>query len=329
MPAITVLLLLTSLFDVEVVHAQNNSLHRSENVFGLQKERSPPFSSTENIQRLSRIPAKSLFSAFRRSENVFGWQLQPKKHRNNHISFSRRRNISCGGATRNIINTSITRNTQYPQNVASDNNNSSSGETHFNNFNISPPNIKIQPRKKELWLPWPLGALRNDFYRFAEEHQKNNVGYKIVNENHQEKNYRDDMRDTQQVQKSDGILHHGLDWAAQMIQNGRSLIHLPTFRGKNTDYTESNKSAIPQPQPQPRYWVKDNTTSMATAAAIKKKIIGDGNGNGFDHREGQLSQLSQKEHTNDQSWHQSMLVKYLKLQACVRLRQLSYGRYFS
>ena len=34
----------------------------------------------------------------------------------------------------------------------------------------SPPNgsIKLmQPRKKELWLPWPLGALRNDFYEFA------------------------------------------------------------------------------------------------------------------------------------------------------------------
>ena len=34
----------------------------------------------------------------------------------------------------------------------------------------SPPNIKLmpQPRKKELWLPWPLGAMRSDYYRFAE-----------------------------------------------------------------------------------------------------------------------------------------------------------------
>jgi len=322
MPAITVLLLLTSLFGVDVVYAQKKGLHRRENVFGWQKGRRPPFSSTGNIRRYSRIQTKSPFSALRRSENVFGWQLQPQKHRKTHISFSRRRIISSGGTTRNIINTSITRNSQNPQNVSFDNNSSSSSETHFNNFNISPPNIKIQPRKKELWLPWPLGALRNDFYRFAEEHQRDTVGYKIVNENDQGKNHRDDMRYTQQVQKSDGILNHGMDWAAQMIQSGRSLIHLPIFRGRNTDYSESNKSANPQPQPQPRYWIKDNTTSMATAsAAIKKKIIGDGNGNGFDHRGGQLSQ---KEHANDQSWHQSMLVKYLKLQACVRLRQLSY-----
>ena len=34
----------------------------------------------------------------------------------------------------------------------------------------SPPYIKRmpQPRKKELWLPWPLGAVRSDYHRFAE-----------------------------------------------------------------------------------------------------------------------------------------------------------------
>jgi hypothetical protein len=32
-----------------------------------------------------------------------------------------------------------------------------------------PPNIKLipPPRRKELWLPWPLGAVRGDYQRFA------------------------------------------------------------------------------------------------------------------------------------------------------------------
>ena len=43
-------------------------------------------------------------------------------------------------------------------------------QQHLKSPHYSPPNIKLipQPRKKELWLPWPLGAMRSDYYRFAE-----------------------------------------------------------------------------------------------------------------------------------------------------------------
>ncbi len=142
--AITLVLLLTSLFGADV-HGQKNNLHQSENVFGWQKERRLSISSTGNRHRFSHIPSKSPLLAVRQSENVFRWQFKPQTNVEIHHFSSRRRNISSANSTR-VINTSLTRNNHDPQNVSINN---IPGEAHFNNFNITPPNIKIQPHKKE------------------------------------------------------------------------------------------------------------------------------------------------------------------------------------
>lgn len=221
-----------------------------------------------------------------RSENVFGWQhksvrRQPDQPRTHQESASHD-TISPLKRSENVFNWQQTR-TQSHKRIA---NTSSKSTEPINPLN----NIKLQPRKKELWLPWPLGELRNDYNRFAEQ-QKHRPSQQQQQQRIREY-YSDDNPPIH-----NNILKHGKDFAGKLFQRGQSI-------------TRNLKREQVQPA---NYWVKETTTPMATASASmkeekhKKKAMRGGDVN------------------EEKKWDHEMIMKYVKLQMKVRMRQLGYG----
>lgn len=215
-----------------------------------------------------------------RKPNVFGWQ-------DNTSAYSRsgRAIHSCKTSRKCSVNPRSRKSSKATVVNASCKSSSSESASHpLNNINI------MQPRKKELWLPWPLGELRNDYYRFAEQQkQKQNL------QSQQQR-----IRDYYSDPSRNSLIQHGREWAGRLIQRGQSL-----SRGIARSGEEVKSS---------NYWVKETTTPMATASASmkEKRQIKKRNVRGGDT----------KEH---KKWDNEIIMKYVKLQMKVRLRQLGYG----
>jgi len=219
----------------------------------------------------------------------------------------------------------------------------------------SVPPIKLivpQPRKKELWLPWPLGAIRNDFYSFAaSEEQRRQHGF-----NEEAGFNRQQLSQWPEWQiQQDSIMHRSRDWATRMLhRGGGSLrrINFPAlFHGSrkggagNVEEEHGVASAIGDNNIEygtsSRYWSKDPTTSMATASATMGKK--DKN-NKFEKQTNTFGMKRPKQQQYDGSFRgeennavdqssehgkhfdKDVVLRYLKLQASVRLRQLGYGK---
>ena len=305
-----------------VVNAENN-LRRSENVFGWQKKKAsslPPIQQQQ--QSLSSSP-------LRRAENVFGWQNKsssvPQRRKNingnNGRNDNKRRksiiNISNnnGGGSRHY----------YSNNDDNEKDYSDNDIIKIRNTSTPNMNIKLSPRKKELWLPWPLGSLRNDFHRFAHEHRtNNNSGNNNDEQQHlmlsspQQRRlrnyYSDDYNDDEVTQPN--IFNQGKEWASRMFQRGENM-----FRGNNS-LDESSEVVAEQ---QSGYWIKDTTTPMATASATMSKNkdsknSGSGGKNSRRFRGGKGEETTSTTSSSDRD----VLFQYIKLQASIRMRQLGY-----
>ena len=193
----------------------------------------------------------------------------------------------------------------------------------------SAPNLKLQPRKKELWLPWPLGELRNDFYRFAAAHGGGDGGAR-----------RTDPLPGQR------LLQRGREWAADARKRGAAALPFlaPASDGDREpgDGGAAAARSPAAPSSRSRYWVKDTTTSMATATAIPslgkkkgkkhqkkakppKKHKGGSAKEKLSRRRGKEESGEERGGGTNQEFDKDVIVQYLKLQATVRLRQLWYG----
>lgn len=217
---------------------------------------------------------------------------------------------------------------------------------------VSPIKLKVpQPRKKELWLPWPLGAIRNDFYSFAasEEQRRHHQrqGQSLTQEDGGERigQYQQQPRQPWQI-KQDSISHRSR-WASKMLHRGAvsiRRINFPAlFYGSRNDGLVSSGSNNIEDGSDPKYWSKDPTTSLATASAtVRKKVK---SGNLFEKQmrnfgmNGQKQQQKHHDRTvrggennsidpseNVKTFDKDVVFRYLKLQASVRLRQLGYGK---
>eukprot|EP00579_Thalassiosira_antarctica_P012024 CAMPEP_0201922536 /NCGR_PEP_ID=MMETSP0903-20130614/10545_1 /ASSEMBLY_ACC=CAM_ASM_000552 /TAXON_ID=420261 /ORGANISM="Thalassiosira antarctica, Strain CCMP982" /LENGTH=1160 /DNA_ID=CAMNT_0048459695 /DNA_START=49 /DNA_END=3531 /DNA_ORIENTATION=+ len=364
-----------------VVVVEGNVLLNSQNVFGWQTTQKHKASTSNSSRRTTSHHASSSSTAssrhassllspatslspssppLKQSENIFGWQQTKSKHPTNK-NYSPQRNNRRGTNKHDnpkaILNTSSS---------ISSNNKKSEDDDRYkedkHNLNLSPPNIKLQPRKKELWLPWPLGAMRNDFNRFVEEHDdgnnSNNSNSNNDNNAPQEWHPRNSQQQQQQQrlarnyyseeghhqspssEEEGGIFHQGRDWATRMLRRGSGM--LPFNEGHQT--IRERESLTQQQQPnqtaessQSRYWIKDTTTSMATASAIpslgkknkkekpkkgrndaKSKHVMRGGESKDDNGEDDGDGIRNKNFDKD------VMFRYLKLQASVRLRQLGY-----
>ena len=209
-------------------------------------------------------------------------------------------------------------------------------------------NVHVGPRKKELWLPWPLGALRNDFYKFAAEQRTYGASNAIIINGaaRQEWQPRNSRQQHQQQQEghtnANGMLEQGRDWATKMLQRGGSLLLLPfpklhansddnqqqqhksSNSGGRTNGGRENKIMAGSSSSESSYWIKDTTTPMATASATMKKK-GNGNNKQMVSRGGESR--VQDEESNKSMDDRDVLFEYLKLQARLRLRQLGYGKF--
>jgi hypothetical protein len=317
-----VLLSVTLLSATSVTSVNAKSiLLRSENVFGWQDKSTRMKQRAHTSSQFSRKPSHSgrtiTTSPLKRSENVFGWQQQePKRQQKGHQQRASRKSSA------NL--SSVTYTNSSSKSKGSDDSHSSTdseNDYHFSNQpRITPPNIKLQPRKKELWLPWPLGALRNDYYKFAEQEQTTQNGHQPSEQQQRlQKYYSDDY----QGYESNNIFQNGKDWAGRMFQRGQSL--LPGNRvNKMIDESEINKPAA-------GFWVKDTTTSMAAASAtMDKKKQQENKQHMVQSKQKRVSKHNvrggdSKDDEEKNHWDHEMILKYVKLQMKVRLRQLGYG----
>eukprot|EP00804_Cyclotella_cryptica_P021717 CCRYP_012876-RB/>CCRYP_012876-RB protein AED:0.06 eAED:0.06 QI:334/0.8/0.83/1/0.8/0.66/6/506/945 len=312
-----------------LVDAKSNLL-RAENVFGWRQEKSSTIkhgyrANPRLVNKTKYSEVHSSSSPLKRSENVFGWQQSSKK---SQTSDQRRtsRKASPRGNGKSILNTNSSTNDNTAKgmddaNSMSDNlydeNNHRSGSSHPR---ISPPNIKLQPRKKELWLPWPLGALRNDYYRFAEQ-QRLQSGYdeqsNHLRQQERLRSYYSDGHDG--FHSPTNLFLHGRDWAGRMFQRSQSFVP----RRIKQDDTEMKSTP-------PGFWVKDTTTSMATASATmgRKKQEEEQRKNENRYKKASKQKVTRGGDSEDDGrkrhWDHEMILKYVKLQMKVRLRQLGY-----
>jgi len=282
---------------------------------------------------------------------VFGWQPSKKRDTRSRRDSSgghlqqRRRQQQRGMSS--VVNTSAnSNNAQQPNEDESTAITANSISNNHHPPRLSPPNIKLQPRKKELWLPWPLGAMRNDYYKFAAGYSNgyNNDVYdddddggikKNSPQQERLRNYYSDEGYQQQppLHQPNGILHQSRNWAANMLRRGEAILPfpLPNIINNPNTYDNSNNEAAPSQSPQPRYWIKDTTTSMAAATTtLQTNKRGNKEGRRHPMARGGHSKHStnNKSDTDDggekKKQDHEMIMKYLKLQASVRLRQLGY-----
>jgi hypothetical protein len=165
-----------------------------------------------------------------RAENVFGWQdKSPPRHNNKRTSnpykSPQHSTTSPPRRSENVFHW------QAPKyNVIHASSKSIESTNPLNN-------IKLQPRKKELWLPWPLGELRKDYHRFAEQHLRQS---EVV---HQTPKLQED--------NAPSLLQQSKKWANRFFQR--------------------NPSAARNIKEPDKYWIKETTTPMATASANREE----------------------------------------------------------
>ncbi len=309
-------------------------------------------------------------NSYRRSRKLVGEGQRPNMMVQHCSSSSGSFNENNGNTNVRYSSTTL----DFPQKIKYiyDNDNDKSGEFGGRSTSSTPlkkvlsppsvvPPIKLkvpQPRKKELWLPWPLGAIRNDFYSFAESEEQlrqrqrptkeEGSGERIWRKQHQQPQW-----PQWQIIEQNSIIHRSRDWASKMLHRGGGslrMTHFPSlFHDKKAEkeddgFTTSGRDIghknIEHGSVQ-RYWSKDPTTSMATASATGKKGK---NNKIFEKQTNNLGikrphQQQQYEGTvrggenselepsrSGKTFDKDVVFRYLKLQASVRLRQLGYGK---
>ncbi len=289
------------------VNAKNN-LQQSENVFGWQRpsrqlQQQHSLRNRRHSLKSSPGPTIKTSSPLRRSQNVFGWQTTE--------NIQSRRSSANSNNRRSIINTGNNSNNKDDEKVNNSNNEKAHKQQQMNI--VSPGNIKLQPRKKELWLPWPLGSLRNDFYKFASEQRDGHSATQRESLQSQQKRLRNYYSD--EGYQEPNVFDQGREWATRLLQRGESMI-------RGTIGGNANESDVENQQKQ-QYWIKDTTTPMATASAtMSKKDSKSKNA----RRYGKVARGGEEtDKTSDSSSSdRDILFQYLKLQASIRLRQLGY-----
>lgn len=234
-----------------------------------------------------------------RTANVFGWQDNASS---THSRSSRTIHNSYETSLKRNENSRSRKSSKSAVINASSSSKSTTSKTQSANHHHHPlNNIKImQPRKKELWLPWPLGELRNDYYRFAEQ-QKQKQHVQSQQQQRIKEYYSDDNPST--ISNNNSLIRHGREWAGRLIQRGQSLSRGVGKSGEEEEVKPSN------------YWVKETTTPMATASASMKE-----------ERQGKKRNMRGGDTVKeDKKWDNEIIMKYVKLQMKVRLRQLGYG----
>jgi len=307
-------LMVASIIEVE----SNLHLQQSQNVFGWQQKQKTVHTNT--AKRRHDISTVSS-SPMRRSENVFGWQQKPHKNRRDN----QQQDI-------NTIQQTSTCSIQQDdvEHQHTDNNNNS---INNNNNSLSPSNIKLMtPRKKELWLPWPLGAMRTDFYKFAEEisgsvgmnnnnNQKRRNSYYINGASRQEWS----PRGTSSGERN--VLQQGREFGMRMLKKGEEMLPFDTNIFNSQKQPKNILSDSADSSNESGYWIKETTTPMATATKQKwnnkKHNKKKTKHNGAILRGGESSKDTTNNENNNH-FDKDVLCQYLKLQASVRLRQLGY-----
>ena len=329
-------------------------------MFGWQKQKQAPRTSSRrhatSSSSSSLTPTRTSSSPLRRSEHVFGWQ-QPQKRRASKSIDAKHKNrrASTNNPKAILHTTSSTQSTsipvaeykEEPPTTRTINNNQKQQQQQDQEMGPHQFNVHVGPRKKELWLPWPLGALRNDFYKFAAEQRTYGASNAIIINGaaRQEWQPRNSRQQHQQQQEghtnANGMLEQGRDWATKMLQRGGSLLPFPKLHANSDDNEQQqqqqrssggggrtnggmeNKTMAGSSSSESSYWIKDTTTPMATASATMKKK---GNGNKQMVSRGGESRV-QDEESNKSMDDRDVLFEYLKLQARLRLRQLGYGKF--
>lgn len=200
-----------------------------------------------------------------------------------------------------------------------------------------------QPRKNELWLPWPLGAMRNDFYRYAAEQQQQQQQQRRQNERSSNAEWREQLQ-------------RGTKWVTELIDKageGSTAWQIMTQQQRS----EQHRSAISSPpsqqqQQQQQHGVERMTdgTSLSTASRLKhtswfvppwgiKKKVSDGSNNTQIKMSLPITTTTKDDDRSllrggdsikksitkgGGGLDKTILFQYLQLQASVRLRQLGY-----
>ena len=316
------------LMAASIIEVESN-LQQSQNVFGCQQKQKRVNTITAIRQKrrrdMSTSSAVSSSSPLRRSENVFGWQLK-----------TRRGNQQQGVNIKSIQQTTSTSSIQQDEQQQHHTDYNQDNTINSNNNSLSPPNIKLMtPRKKELWLPWPLGAMRTDFYKFAEEignnnnQKRKNNSYYINGASRQEWSPRD-INDSGD-RREGNVLQQGREFGMRMLKKGEEMLPFDTniFNSQqqrdNSMISDSSDSSNKS-----GYWIKETTTPMATATKQKWNNKKKHNNkkktkhNGTVLRGGESNSKDTTNNENNNHFDKDVLCQYLKLQASVRLRQLGY-----
>jgi len=311
-----------------IIEVESN-LQQSQNVFGWQGKQKTVHTNTAIRRRKSRQHDMSTSSAvssspLRRSENVFGWQQKP--HRSTSTKTRRGKQAVNIKSIQQTTSTSSIQQDEVEKQRHTDNNN----QDNINNINsnsLSPSNIKLMtPRKKELWLPWPLGAVRTDFYKFADEigSQKKN-SYYINGASRQEWSPRDGTNSG--GGREGNVLQQGREFGMRLLKKGEEMLPFDTNIFSSQQQSDNSMTSESDSSNKSGYWIKETTTPMATATKQKWNNKNQNNKKKTKHNGAVLrGGESSKDTTNENNKHfdKDVLCQYLKLQASVRLRQLGY-----
>jgi len=152
--------------------------------------------------------------------------------------------------------------------------------TKTNNPITLAASIKLEPRKKELWLPWPLDALRDDYLKFAQDRAANQTMQSTAADSNDDEEERAARRETSSSPLSRGF---------------RQLASIRSPR---------NESA-PTDVQQHQRWARQAISPLAVAR--RQHVRGGDEGR-----------------SDEGGLDKNVMMQYIKLQAEIRLRQLSF-----
>jgi hypothetical protein len=230
---------------------------------------------------------------------------------------------------------------------------------------LQPPNIKLmpQPRKRELWLPWPLDAMRSDYHRFEADEKQRRMRQRQVPGNGQDErwwqnHHRLGSESLLSWEWQDQWLR-GREWATGILLRG-GLASSGNARGATNsmrrfssgmrdeydvvddDINETSASSSSSTKKSIGGGARDTAASIGNAswlpwgkgnygdndvdAKTKTNAIATGNYKsiGLGGSEGGGRGIDSRHRNDGAAFDRDVLLRYLRLQASVRLRQLGY-----
>ena len=149
-------------------------------------------------------------------------------------------------------------------------------QTKTNNPITLAASIKLEPRKRELWLPWPLDKIRDDYSKFAQDRAANHTVQTDSNDDEEERAAR---------RETSSALSRGFRQLA-------SICHYSPRSGSN-------------PTDVQQHWSRQAISPLAVAK--RQRIRGGDEGK-----------------SDRGALDKNVMMQYVKLQAEIRLRQLSF-----